>query len=84
MPRKSLIPQLLFGNLIRKHRIKSGLTQKEFAKALNINRAYLGSIERGEINIGLDQISHILRNLNLGFEELNIVIKKQKITTPKN
>ena len=43
------------GQNIRKYREKKGLTQEALAHEADLHRAYVGQIERGEKNIGVNQ-----------------------------
>lgn len=52
------------GHAIRKCRIDQEITQEKLALLCNIDRSYLGRIERGEVNITvlkLYEISEILK-----------------------
>lgn len=46
-----------FGRRIRRTRLKAGLSQEELAHRVGLHRTYIGSIERGERNIGLLNIA---------------------------
>lgn len=52
------------GHAIRKCRADQKITQEKLALLCNIDRSYLGRIERGEVNITvlkLYEIAHILK-----------------------
>ena len=53
-----------FGNKIREIRKERGLSQEELAELSNLDRSYMGHIERGEKNVTLlkiHQIAHALQ-----------------------
>lgn len=55
----------LLGRNIRLFREKRGLTQEELATKAGINRTYLGLVERGKGNIGVDNIEKIATALDV-------------------
>ena len=54
-----------FGDLVREHRNKQGLSQEELAEYSGLHRTYIGSIERGERNLALININRISKALNV-------------------
>lgn len=46
----------LFGQRIRALRLKLGFSQEELGAKAGLHRTYIGSIERGEQNLSLDNI----------------------------
>ena len=46
----------LFGKRIRELRTDRGWSQEEFACQVGLDRSYIGSVERGERNISLENI----------------------------
>lgn len=46
------------------------MSQETFAELVGVHRTYAGSVERGERNIGLDNISRIASALNVSLSEL--------------
>ena len=49
----------LFGQRVRQARISLGLSQEELEEATGLHRTYVGSVERGERNISLENIVKI-------------------------
>lgn len=45
-----------FGHRVRELRVAQGLSQEELAARAGIHRNYVGGVERGERNVGLDNI----------------------------
>ncbi|WP_407501756.1 helix-turn-helix domain-containing protein [Acinetobacter baumannii] len=58
------------GLLIRKSRIEKKITQEKLALLCNIDRSYLGRIERGEVNITVVKLYEIAAVLKLQPREL--------------
>lgn len=48
--------RIAFGNLLRAKRNKLGISQEEFAFQSGLHRTYVGSVERGERNLSLENI----------------------------
>jgi transcriptional regulator with XRE-family HTH domain len=60
MARRSLSPiRRAFGDKIRQLRTERGLSQEALADLAKLHRTYVGSIERGERNISLDNIAKL-------------------------
>ncbi|WP_319784184.1 helix-turn-helix transcriptional regulator [Oceanisphaera sp. IT1-181] len=59
-----------FGNRVRKIRKDRGLSQEAFAALADIDRSYMGHIERGEKNITLTKIYQISGALSVDVTEL--------------
>lgn len=58
------------GKRIRKLRKQAGFSQEAFAHYAQIDRGYMGKIERGETNITLATLSLICLALDIGMEKL--------------
>jgi transcriptional regulator with XRE-family HTH domain len=71
---KSLFLQV-FGESVRKRRKNLGFSQEAFADHCEIDRSYMGGVERGERNIALLNIMRILEGLDVKpsefFKDLN-------------
>jgi transcriptional regulator with XRE-family HTH domain len=62
--------QKTFGARIRFFRLKIGLSQEELAGRCNLDRAYVGGIERGERNPSLKNIAIIATALQVPISAL--------------
>jgi len=58
------------GHKIREYRERKGWTQEQLAFEASIHRAYIGQIERGEKNIGLQNLERIAKALNVKIQQL--------------
>ena len=54
-----------FGQLVRKYRKERNMSQEQLALLCNIDRSYLGRIERGEVNPTLEKIYEIAEKLEV-------------------
>jgi transcriptional regulator with XRE-family HTH domain len=54
-----------FGAAIRKVRLDKGISQEELANLCEIDRSYMGSIERGDQNTGLLHLAKIASALDV-------------------
>lgn len=60
----------IIGNNIRNRRKEKGFSQEELAEKASLHRTYIGSVERGERNISIENIVSIARALNILPKEL--------------
>lgn len=58
------------GSRVREARIKSGLTQEKLSFESNLDRTYIGSVERGERNISIINLNKIAIALKISIVEL--------------
>lgn len=66
MPKTEKLPILQdFGAMVRAYRMERGLSQESFADACEIDRSYMGGVERGERNLALVNIVRIIQALNM-------------------
>jgi transcriptional regulator with XRE-family HTH domain len=59
-----------FGAAVRRARKERGVSQEDLALKCDIDRSYMGSIERGEQNSGLLHIAKIAKALDIKLAEL--------------
>ena len=59
-----------FGQLVRKHRQERKLSQEQLALLCNMDRSYLGRIERGEVNPTLEKIYELSKALGISANKL--------------
>lgn len=63
-------PLTEFGKRVRAIRKQGGLSQEALADLANIDRSYVGAIERGEVNLTLTKIHQIAGALGVPPGEL--------------
>jgi transcriptional regulator with XRE-family HTH domain len=59
-----------FGCTVRRLRKKAGYSQEAFADRAKVHRTYMGTVERGETNLTLDNIEKIARALGMKMWQL--------------
>ncbi|HTV56805.1 MAG TPA: helix-turn-helix transcriptional regulator [Terriglobia bacterium] len=59
-----------FGRRVRELRRRKGLSQEDLALACDLDRSYIGGIERGERNVSLVNIHKISAALGLPVKDL--------------
>ncbi len=59
---------LKFGTTMKKLRKQRGYSQEKFAQIANLDRSYMGSVERGERNVSLLNIEKIVKALDISLE----------------
>ena len=70
MMRRDTQIQERFGDRVRELRERMGLSQEALASAADLDRTYVGSVERGERNISLINIHRIARALGVPVRDL--------------
>ena len=55
----------IFGINMRSMRLTRGMSQERLAEACNLHRTYIGSVERGERNISIDNMERIAAGLDV-------------------
>jgi transcriptional regulator with XRE-family HTH domain len=59
------LARLAFGRRVRQIREQRGLSQEQLADLAHVHRTYMSSVERGQRNIGLDNIISLARALGV-------------------
>jgi transcriptional regulator with XRE-family HTH domain len=62
--------RIRFGKAVRQRRHRLGVSQEAFADLCELDRTYIGGIERGERNVALVNIEKIARALRISLNEL--------------
>jgi len=57
--------RLNFARNIKSSRLKRDISQEKLADLCNLHRTYIGSVERGERNISIDNIEKIAKALEV-------------------
>lgn len=60
----------VFARNLKKMRIKANLSQEELADLAGLHRTYVGSVERGERNISIDNMERLAIALILDIRDL--------------
>lgn len=63
MSSKKLTARQVFAKNLRKKRGDHGLSQEALASLAGLHRTYIGSVERGERNISIDNIERLAKAL---------------------
>ncbi|RUR70986.1 helix-turn-helix domain-containing protein [Variovorax guangxiensis] len=74
-----------FGEAVRRQRKALGYSQEAFADACEIDRSYMGGVERGERNLAMINIMRIIETLGMRpadfFQGMDYPKKKRTKTT---
>ncbi len=62
--------RLRFARLLRNERLARGISQEALAELAGLHRTYVGSVERGERNIAVDNMEALAKALNLDISDL--------------
>jgi transcriptional regulator with XRE-family HTH domain len=59
-----------FGRTVRNRRLELGISQEALAELAGLHRTYVGSLERGERNVSLINITRLAAALNIAPDDL--------------
>ena len=62
--------RMTFARNLRKFRTLSKLSQEDLAELADLHRTYIGSVERGERNISIDNMERLAEALGLQVPDL--------------
>ncbi|QSA97839.1 helix-turn-helix domain-containing protein [Methylococcus sp. EFPC2] len=62
--------RMIFARNLKEFRSKNRLSQEELADMAGLHRTYVGSVERGERNISIDNIERLASALKINIKEL--------------
>lgn len=65
-----LTSRMIFARNLRSYRKSKGLSQEKLAELSNLHRTYVGSVERGERNISLDNMERLANALGINLADL--------------
>ena len=68
MPKNDIL--IVFGRRVRALRKDAGWSQEEFADEAELDRTYIGGVERGERNLALRNIHRIAQTFDMTIAEL--------------
>lgn len=67
-----------FARNLRATRLARGISQERLAELADIHRTYVGSVERGERNISIDNMEQLANALQLDVIDLLLPHSKQR------
>ena len=65
-----LTARVLFATNLKRLRLERGLSQELLAEMANLHRTYVGSVERGERNVSIDNMESFANALNVSLREM--------------
>ena len=68
--KESISARQIFATNLRKARLSLGISQEELAELADLHRTYVGSVERGERNISIDNMERLAKALQLKIVDL--------------
>lgn len=69
MSRKRSARQI-FGHSLRRRREHLGISQEDLAEEAGLHRTYIGSVERGERNVSIDNMERLAAAVGATIQEL--------------
>lgn len=62
--------RMIFATNLRRLRLERELSQELLAEMANLHRTYVGSVERGERNVSIDNMENIANALKVSLREM--------------
>ena len=69
-PKKPLTLRQVFARNVRLQRLHRGMSQEKLADEAALDRAFVGTLERGQRNISIDNVERICKAIGLPAHEL--------------
>jgi len=66
------------GKSVRRLRTDAGFSQEGFADKVGVHRTYMGAVERGEVNISLDNLTRIAKALRMPLSALFALAERER------
>lgn len=76
--RSGLTARTRFATGLRRERTARGLSQERLADAADLHFTYVGSVERGERNISVDNMDRLARALGLDVTDLLLPVGRRR------
>jgi ribosome-binding protein aMBF1 (putative translation factor) len=70
VPKRKTSARLLFAKNLREARKARGISQEKLAELAGLHRTYIGSVERGERNITVDNMERLAHALGVAIQVL--------------
>jgi transcriptional regulator with XRE-family HTH domain len=74
--------QKALGQRVRQLRLRKGYSQESFADHCGVHRTFMGTIERGETNLSLQNLARIAVGLGITLSKLFSGIERQSARLP--
>ncbi len=67
---QQLSARLTFANNLRRIRLEQGISQESLAELSDVHRTYVGSVERGERNVSIDNMERFANALKVQLKDM--------------
>jgi transcriptional regulator with XRE-family HTH domain len=74
---RAAINQVLLAAVLRAFRERSGLSQERLAQRANIDRTYVGSVERGQRNPTMMVVDRLLTEMEVTWAEFGAALDRE-------